>query len=50
MSESGIRNADDVKTLMQHGIHAVLMGEHFMRSPDPGAELRTLIAETEASG
>ena len=42
VSESGIRNADDVGTLFRNGTNAVLIGETLMRSPDKGAKLREL--------
>jgi indole-3-glycerol phosphate synthase len=44
VSESGIRTAEDLHLLMQHHIHAVLIGEHFMRAADPGAALRALLS------
>lgn len=34
VSESGINNAEDIKTLKRHGVNAVLIGESIMRSPD----------------
>lgn len=42
VSESGIRSPDDVERLREAGIDAFLVGETFMRSADPGAELRRL--------
>lgn len=42
VSESGIRNADDVETLFSNGTNAVLIGETLMRSPDKGAKLQEL--------
>jgi indole-3-glycerol phosphate synthase len=30
--------------MRHHGIHAFLVGEAFMRAPDPGAELKRLFA------
>lgn len=42
VSESGIRTVEDVERLRQAGIDAFLVGEAFMRSADPGAELRKL--------
>lgn len=44
VSESGIRTPDDVAQLRDAGIEAFLVGETFMRSPDPGAELKRLFA------
>ena len=42
VSESGIHSAADVKTLRAAGFNAFLVGEHFMKSPDPAAALREL--------
>jgi indole-3-glycerol phosphate synthase len=42
VTESGIRVADDVKRMRAASVHAFLVGEAFMRAPDPGAELRRL--------
>jgi indole-3-glycerol phosphate synthase len=42
VSESGIRDARDVRTLMDAGFDAFLVGEHLMKSPDPAAALRSL--------
>lgn len=41
MSESGIRNADDVERLAHAGVDAILVGEHLMREPDPGAAIKS---------
>jgi indole-3-glycerol phosphate synthase len=42
VAESGIRARTDVERLMAGGIRAFLVGEAFMRAPDPGAPLRDL--------
>ena len=42
ITESGIVNADDVRLMRDHGVNAFLVGEAFMRAPDPGAELARL--------
>jgi len=47
VSESGIRGGEDVRTLARYGIHAVLIGETFMRAPDPEAAVRELIADSQ---
>jgi indole-3-glycerol phosphate synthase len=44
VGESGIRSAADVRTLGDAGAHAILVGEHLMRAPSPGAALRELLA------
>lgn len=42
VAESGIRTADDVQALRDAGVHAVLIGETLMRSPDKTKMLHTL--------
>ncbi|KAA2285007.1 indole-3-glycerol phosphate synthase TrpC [Arenimonas fontis] len=42
VTESGIATAEDVALMRRHGVHAFLVGETFMRAPDPGAELARL--------
>jgi len=42
VTESGIATVDDVATLRAAGVHAFLVGEAFMRHPDPGEKLKTL--------
>jgi indole-3-glycerol phosphate synthase len=42
VTESGIHTRDDVALMRQHDVHAFLVGEAFMRKPDPGAELKEL--------
>lgn len=44
VTESGIHTREDVATLRGHDVGAFLVGEAFMRSPDPGARLRELFA------
>lgn len=44
VAESGISTPNDVARLRQSDIHAYLVGEAFMRAPDPGAALRQLFA------
>ncbi|MFC7460407.1 indole-3-glycerol phosphate synthase TrpC [Hydrogenophaga defluvii] len=39
ITESGILTGADVKTMRDAGVHAFLVGEAFMRAPDPGAAL-----------
>ncbi|HET9817627.1 MAG TPA: indole-3-glycerol phosphate synthase TrpC [Rhodanobacteraceae bacterium] len=45
VTESGIATRDDVANLRAAGISAFLVGETFMRAPDPGVELARLFAE-----
>jgi indole-3-glycerol phosphate synthase len=42
ITESGILAPADVKRMRDAKVHAFLVGEAFMRAPDPGAELRRL--------
>jgi indole-3-glycerol phosphate synthase len=42
VTESGIATPEDVRRLRAAGIDAFLVGEAFMREPDPGAALRRL--------
>jgi indole-3-glycerol phosphate synthase len=42
ITESGILTADDVKKMRDADVHAFLVGEAFMRAPDPGMELARL--------
>jgi indole-3-glycerol phosphate synthase len=44
ITESGILQPADVKKMRDHDIHAFLVGEAFMRAPDPGVELARLFA------
>ena len=44
VSESGIHTAADLRRLAAAGFGAFLIGESFMRVPDPGAAIATLIA------
>jgi indole-3-glycerol phosphate synthase len=44
VTESGILKPDDVKQMRDADVHAFLVGEAFMRAPDPGVELNRLFA------
>jgi indole-3-glycerol phosphate synthase len=44
VTESGIATAADVAKMRDAGIETFLVGESFMREPDPGAALRRLFA------
>lgn len=44
VSESGISTRADVACMRSHGVNAYLIGEAFMRAPDPGIALRGLFA------
>jgi indole-3-glycerol phosphate synthase len=45
VSESGIRSSADIKRLKSEGVNVLLIGERFMRAPEPGEELRKLLLE-----
>ncbi len=42
VTESGIRVPENVRVMRAAGVNAFLVGEAFMRAPDPGAELARL--------
>ena len=44
VTESGILTREDVAMMRSHDVNAFLVGEAFMRAPDPGVELARLIA------
>ncbi len=44
VTESGILARQDVALMRQQGVHAFLVGEAFMRAPEPGERLRALFA------
>jgi len=43
IAESGIRNADDVQLMGQHGAHAVLVGESLVKAQQSGEDLPAMI-------
>lgn len=42
ITESGIRHRADIDRMRSRGVHSFLVGEAFMRAPDPGQQLRAL--------
>ena len=46
VTESGIRTPADVALMRRHGVRGFLVGEAFMRAPDPGLELARLFADS----
>ena len=44
VTESGISSVADVRRLREEGIHAFLVGEAFMRAPQPGQALQELFS------
>lgn len=45
VSESGLSSAGDLKFLYDHDIDAALIGEYFMRQPDPGKGVEKMLSE-----
>ena len=45
VTESGIHTRDDVARLRRSDIHSFLVGEAFMRQPEPGNALHSLFFE-----
>jgi indole-3-glycerol phosphate synthase len=43
VSESGISTTEHIRRLSAAGFHAFLIGEHFMKAPDPGSTLAELL-------
>ena len=46
VTESGILGAEDVALMRKNNIHAFLVGESFMRAPDPGEMLAKLFGDS----
>ena len=44
VTESGIHVSDDVRHMRAAGVHAFLVGEAFMKAPEPGMKLKELFA------
>ncbi len=42
VTESGIKTAEDVRFMLDHNVYCFLVGEAFMREPDPGQALQKL--------
>ena len=47
VSESGISSGEDIALLKREGIDSVLIGEHFMRQPNPGQAVTDLLEQGE---
>ena len=45
ITESGILAREDVERMRGHGVYGYLVGEAFMRAPDPGRALQALFAD-----
>jgi len=43
IAESGIGSIEDIDRLRGEGVHVFLIGETFMKAPDPGQKLKQLI-------
>jgi indole-3-glycerol phosphate synthase len=49
VSESGIRSASDLKDLAEADFDAALIGEHLMRSADPGEALASMLGKSRVN-
>lgn len=47
VAESGISSPAELKTFRENGFSAFLMGEHFMKSEQPGEAFRNFVAQCE---
>ncbi|MEW6543329.1 MAG: indole-3-glycerol phosphate synthase TrpC [Nitrospirota bacterium] len=47
VSESGIHKRDDVKRLLDAGVHAMLVGESLIKAEDTGAKIKELLGKGE---
>lgn len=45
ISESGIKNANDVRILKDAGVNAILVGEHLLKYNEPGAEIKKMLSK-----
>ncbi len=50
VTESGIRDRADVARMRSAGVHAFLVGEAFMRAPEPGEALAALFGPESGAG
>jgi indole-3-glycerol phosphate synthase len=50
ITESGILQVEDVARMREHDVHAFLVGEAFMRAPDPGEALGRLFGVDGGTG
>lgn len=50
ITESGILKPEDVTRMRTHQVHGFLVGEAFMRAPDPGVELERLFGNPNGNG
>lgn len=48
IAESGISSPKNIHYLKQHGFDGFLIGEHFMKTPDPGAAFRQFVTALNA--
>ncbi len=50
VAESGIESVADIERLERAGVGAFLIGEAFMRAPDPGVRLAEFLGTAPAAG
>lgn len=49
VTESGIKTSQDLRTLSDAGLKIALIGEHLMRTPNPGAALAQMLSSEQTS-
>jgi indole-3-glycerol phosphate synthase len=47
VAESGISSVDNIRIFKENGFHGFLIGEHFMKTSDPGAAFKAFVAQLE---
>ena len=48
VTESGFNTADDMAGMLSHSVSTFLIGESFMRQPEPGDALRAMVSSAQA--
>ena len=48
VTESGFHTADDMAGMLSHSVSTFLIGESFMRQPEPGDALRAMVSSAQA--
>ena len=48
VTESGFHTADDMAGMLSHSVSTFLIGESFMRQPEPGDALKAMVNSARA--